>query len=62
MALPTTLWLVKAVQKEINAFLWNEKPAKIKYKTSISNFDNGGIKQILTALLKDKKQYGLKDC
>ena len=44
MVLPTPLWFVKAVQKEINAFLWSEKPAKIKYKTLICNFDNGGIK------------------
>ena len=44
MTLPTPEWFVKSVQKDINAFLWNDKPSKIKYSTAISTYADGGVK------------------
>ena len=42
--LPTPEWFAKEVQKEINTFLWDGKPPKIKFLTAISDFESGGIK------------------
>ena len=44
MTLPTPEWFVKSVQRDINAFLWNDKPSKIKYSTAISTYADGGVK------------------
>ena len=42
-ALPTPEWFVKNVQMEINAFLWNNKPPRIKFLTAISELKLGGL-------------------
>ena len=44
MTMQTPLWFVNAVQEEINNFLWDDKPPKIKYKTVISSYEKGGLK------------------
>ena len=44
MTLPTPQWFVKAVQEEINIFLWNNKPPKIKYRTAIAGYENWGLR------------------
>ena len=35
---------VKSVEKEIQNFVWNNKPPKIKYNTIIADINNGGLK------------------
>ena len=44
MSLTTPEWFIKAVQKEINLFLWCGKPPRIKFRTAIANYDAGGLK------------------
>ncbi|RUA06506.1 MAG: hypothetical protein DSY43_01870 [Gammaproteobacteria bacterium] len=35
---------IKKVEKEITKFLWNEKKPKVKYKTLIADYNEGGIR------------------
>ena len=42
--LPTPEWFAVKVQNEINKFLWNEKPPRIKFKNAISKPECGGLK------------------
>ena len=44
MSLPTPLWFVEGIQKEINSFLWNNKPPRIKFTTAISDYNYGGLR------------------
>ena len=43
MALPSPKWFVDAVQHEINSFVWEDKPPKIKFLTAIGKNECGGI-------------------
>lgn len=38
--------IIKAIEKDMYAFLWNNKPEKIKRKTIIQNYCKGGLKMI----------------
>ena len=44
MSLPTPLWFVNAVQSEINSFLWDGKPARVKFLCIIGDYEHGGLK------------------
>ena len=45
-SLPTPQWFIKDVQNDINGFLWNNKPPRLKHTTAISDYKKGGIKMI----------------
>ena len=40
---PTPEWFVKSVQHEINAFLWNNKPQRIKFLNTVDTHKAGGL-------------------
>ena len=44
MSLPTPLWFVEGIQKEINSLLLNNKPLRIRFTTAISDYCNGGLR------------------
>ena len=54
--LETPEWFTEQVQNEINKFIWNGKPPKIKYKTAIAKQQDGGLKvpDIHTYILSQK--------
>ena len=61
MTLPTPQWLVKAVQEEINCFLWSNKPPRIKYKTAVACHENGGLKLTdMDSFVKSQKAIWVK--
>ena len=43
-SLPTPQWFVQEVQKEVNSFLWNNKPPRIKFTSVIADYNWGGLR------------------
>jgi len=43
-SLSTPEWFVKEVQKEINTFLWDGKPPRIKFSAAINDYEWGGLR------------------
>ena len=44
MSLTTPQWFINDVQKELDKFLWMDKPARIKQKTVIGSYKDGGLR------------------